>query len=428
MPTVPVTYDEAQEAVNLLKIHKYQNIACKHATNRQNRQGISRQAFQNRLKRAEQLGLTGRTKEAPHGFEVRSVRETIDKNGDVKSTSVKYVVEAGEEYVERSDHSVKGESVLVDSQGRVLHRWVKTKQSGEIDPLELCDRIKEKFSDYSGLAKPIKAPENVKANLMTFFPLADWHLGLYVWGAETEGASWTLQKAVSQLFQTYRHLMSISEPSNNCVILGGGDLLHFDNYEPTTRRSKNVLDASGRWPEVLLASSNLIARIVELAAQRHNKVLVRLLPGNHDEHSAIAISYFLAAHFRNDPRIDVDCDPSLYWWHKFGKVLLGATHGHTVKIDKMPSIMAHRRPKDWGSTMYRYVHGFHLHHSAKTATEGQGVITEIHQSPTPKDAWAFNAGFLSNRSMKSITYHKDYGEISRSQMTMGIAEEDYRFT
>jgi hypothetical protein len=93
--------------------------------------------------------------------------------------------------------------------------------------------------------------------------------------------------------------------------------------------------------------------------------------------------------------------------------MLGATHGHTVKIAKMPGIMAARCAEDWGATKFRYVHGFHLHHSAKTATEGDGVICEIHQAPIPQDAWHYGSGFISGRSLQAITYHSEYGEIGR---------------
>jgi hypothetical protein len=84
----------------------------------------------------------------------------------------------------------------------------------------------------------------------------------------------------------------------------------------------------------------------------------------------------------------------------------------------MPSIMAHRRSEDWGVTKFRYVHGFHIHHVSKYATEGHGVISETHQAPIPQDAWHFGAGFLSGRSLQSITYHRDFGEIARCRIAI----------
>jgi hypothetical protein len=71
-----------------------------------------------------------------------------------------------------------------------------------------------------------------------------------------------------------------------------------------------------------------------------------------------------------------------------------------------------------GATRWRYVHGFHLHHHAKFATEGEGVISEIHQAPIPQDGWHFVSGFLSGRSLQAITYHREFGEIGRVRVAM----------
>jgi len=98
--------------------------------------------------------------------------------------------------------------------------------------------------------------------------------------------------------------------------------------------------------------------------------------------------------------------------------MIGSTHGHEAKIQNMPAIMAHRRAEDWGATLYRYIHGFHLHHTAKFATEGNGCISEVHQTPTPQDAWHFGSGYLSGRSLQSITYDFNLGEVSRVRAAM----------
>ena len=209
-------------------------------------------------------------------------------------------------------------------------------------------------------------------------------------------------------------------------MLGGGDLLHTDNSENRTARSGNALQVDGRWPKVLMAACRLMVRTVELCLARHRHVTVRILPGNHDENSAVAVAYFLAAWFRAESHVTVDLDPSLFWWFRWGKALLGARHGHTVKAEKVASIMAHRRAADWGQTRHRYVHTFHLHHTAKLATEGEGVITEVHRSPVPQDAWHFGSGFQSGRSIPIITYHQRRGEYGRSVVPIddaGATEE-----
>ncbi len=125
------------------------------------------------------------------------------------------------------------------------------------------------------------------------------------------------------------------------------------------------------------------------------------------------MAYFLKAWYRHDPRVEVDCDPGVFWWLRRGRTFLGSTHGHTVKLRQMPMIMASRKAEDWGLSDHRYVHGFHIHHKELHGWEDNGVIAEAHQAPIPQDSYHFNAGYLSGRSMQSITYHEDCGEDSR---------------
>jgi hypothetical protein len=94
-------------------------------------------------------------------------------------------------------------------------------------------------------------------------------------------------------------------------------------------------------------------------------------------------------------------------------VMLCATHGHTIKMDQFFGIAASRQPAMWGDTRHRYAHFFHIHHSSKVAGESNGLVTESHQAPVPKDGWHHGAGYISGRSIQSITYHREYGERGR---------------
>ena len=117
----------------------------------------------------------------------------------------------------------------------------------------------------------------------------------------------------------------------------------------------------------------------------------------------------------------VDVSPSLFWWYRFGRVQLGATHGHEAKMKAMPGIMAHRQAKDLAAAVHRYVHTFHIHHSSQSKTEHGGVICESWQSPAPQDAWNYGCGFLSGRSLSTVFYDKGRGEIGR--VRMGIEDD-----
>lgn len=351
------------------------------------------------------------------GFAIASTTTQTDAAGEVERTwTTQRKAASPLPTAIPKGHVVKGISKLTDGEGRTLVEWVKTREG--MDPIDVVESIKAAFADYGGRAAPVPAPAHVAEDLLTLLPCADFHVGMYAWGKENGGANWDLRLAEDTIGRAIEAAIERSPPSGMAVVLGGGDLLHADNSDNRTARSGNALQVDGRYPKVLETACFLMVRAVDAALRRHAHVTVRILPGNHDEHAAVAVAWFLFAHYRNEPRVTVDTDPSLFWWLRFGRVMLGATHGHTVKIADMPAIMAHRRAEDWGLTRFRYVWGFHLHHRAKYATEGCGVISEVCQSPVPQDAWHFGAGFLSGRSIQTITYHRAFGEVSRSTVAI----------
>lgn len=404
----PLTDEQIVEAVTARAKHGGNICAAARALN------ISEHAMRNRLAHAAERGLCGTAPVLP-GYALKSVSTQFGPKGELQKEWLRQTKEPGPELEIPDGHTVSGISALTDGSGRLLAQWTKTK--AERSPADIVETIKAAFDDYRSPRAAAPAPRATDADLLTLLPLADWHIGLFAWGAET-GSNWDLKIAEDTIGGAIEDLIGRTPQSGHAIVLGGGDLLHSDNNENKTARSGNALDVDGRWPKVLMTACRLIVRTIDAALLRHQRVTARVLPGNHDEHSSTAVAYFLLAWYRGDPRVTIDVDPSLFFWHRHGKVMLGATHGHTVKIADMPMIMAHRRAEDWGATRHRFVHGFHLHHSAKFATEGNGVISEIHQTPTPQDAWHYGSGFLSGRSMQAITYHPELGEISRSRVAI----------
>lgn len=367
--------------------------------------GISRAAFQNRLKAAARRGFLGTDHVLP-GYQIS--KTTTTPNG---GKFVQQKPEPGEQFTVPEGQEIKGVSAYVDADGRIVSQWIKTRE-GSFAPEDLIDRFKDAVADYVTPHLPVPPPSDVTTDLLNFFPSNDWHLNLRTWASEV-GENWNLEIAERIIGDAAVEVISRSPRAGAAIILDGGDGLHSDNNLNRTAKSGNVLDADDRHHMALEAAFRLKVRQVDTALLYNERVVVRILRGNHDEYSAVAIAYFLFAYYRNEPRVTVDVDHSLFFWFRFHLVLIGATHGHTVKLQDMAQIMAHRRAEDWGQTRFRYIHGFHVHHKTKFVTEGEGVVSESHQAPIPMDAWHFGSGFVSGRSITSITYHGEYGEIGR---------------
>lgn len=372
--------------------------------------GIKRTTFNSRLKVAAERGMLGTDPVMP-GFAIRQVTTKQDAEGETKETIVQQRKASGPEFELTPELAVAGKTTWTNAEGRITQQVVMERRAGK-HAVDIIEALKTAFDGIEIYATPTPAPIAPAADLLTLTPCNDWHVGMFAWGKETE-ENWDLKIAEEVIGRAVDDLVDRSPSSAIGVVLGGGDLLHADNSENRTARSGNALDVDGRYQKVLRAACRLKVRTVDAHLRRHAHVIVRILPGNHDEHTAIAVAYFLLAWYRNEPRVTVDVDPSLFWWHRFGAVMLGATHGHSVKLKAMPGIMACRRAEDWGATRYRYVHGFHIHHKELHGWEEHGVIGEAHQAPIPQDAYHFGAGFLSGRSLQSITYHRDEGEVSR---------------
>lgn len=402
MPARSLTPEQLQEVADAYKAHGGPTAAA-------DALDMNRKTFTSRLHRAAAAGLVGYAPVMP-GFAVKSVSSKSADGAWVKQTR-----EPGEVFAPLPGHVVKGESALVDPDGRITVKWVKTRleQSG----VDVAETLKAAFADYTPAAPVSAVPKQTSADTLTLLPINDPHLGMFAWARET-GQNWDLKIAEKVLGEAIDEAIARSPTSGTCVVLGGGDITHADNNKNQTARSANPLDVDGRHQKVVETAGKLFVRAIDAALLKFGEVHVRLLKGNHDEETSPAIAWFLKAWYRNDPRALVDCDQSLFFHRQFGKVMLSATHGHEAKLQDMPGIMAHRRPEMWGATKFRYAHGFHVHHKSKMATEGGGVVMESHQAPIPQDAWHYGSGFLSGRSMGTITYHRNFGEVSRVRVAI----------
>lgn len=344
------------------------------------------------------------------GFEITSTSEQTDAEGDVQKTWVKQARERGEAFEMPAGHLIKGVSALVGADGRVIQSWVKTREDN--DTLRLIEALHDVFAGYQGRAEIGPPPAAVNADTLTVYPIPDLHIGMYAWAPET-GDDYDLAIAESVFLGSMKRLVAKSTPSKVAVILNLGDYFHSDTRSNRTEGSGHVLDVDSRYARVLQIGVRLLIQAIELALQKHERVIVRCLPGNHDYHSSLALTVALACFFHGADRVKVDDDPSKFWAMQFGKTLVTATHGDMARPQQMPGIVAARWPRMWGETEHRYCLTGHVHHKSKFVSELDGMICESFQTLAGKDFWAASMGYSAGRSLTAIEYHREEGECSR---------------
>lgn len=369
---------------------------------------------------------------------VEQMREAYEKCGQNYTRAARYLREQGyqcsrhmisrhlskqtdPDVVIPEGHRLRGTSSLyrVTPDGLVKELvWMKTDL--EEDGLKtFIEALKEEFEEYRGCSLTVDSPEHVETDLLTIYPIADLHFGMYAWAEET-GADYDLKIAENLLNRSLSRLISSSPDSKMAVVLNLGDFFHADDSTARTPASGNVLDVDTRYFKVLRTGIKLMMMAIDMAKQKHEHVVVRCLPGNHDPETARAMTVALSLFYDNDSRVSIDDDPGEFWFLRWGKVMFGATHGHRVNARQLPTEMAVRRPEDWGRSVWRYGFVGHVHHRQKVPAEWGGVEVESLQTLAAKDAWHAGGPFHSNRAMVAITYHAEDGEVERHKVNVSV--------
>ena len=315
--------------------------------------------------------------------------------------------------------SVKGVSTLYDGKGDVRSQWVKT-QADQEDLREQLRGFVAELCESVAPTPPTAPPEGLlDSDLLAVYPLGDPHLGLMAWSAET-GESYDLDIASRDLRNATETLIRATPPCETALVIPLGDTLHADNASNLTPKSGNPLDVDGRHVKVLRVATRLMTDTIQLALGRHKQVVVRVVEGNHDVHSSMALALILDAYYHNEPRVTVDVSPAAHWYMRFGKVLIGTTHGHTSKLNDLGAIMAADMPKGWGESQYRYWYTGHRHNRQIIELTG-GVLVEVARTLAAKDAWHAAQGYRSGRDIQSIVHHKQWGEVERHTCSINRA-------
>jgi len=311
---------------------------------------------------------------------------------------------------------VRGHSTLYDADGKPKLQWVKT----SLDQDKLTEVIKDFVislsQDIKGLAPIIEPPKLNQKDILTVIPMGDPHFGLYAWSKDA-GDDFDLAIAENLTCGAIDRLIASSPNSETALLLNLGDMFHADNQKNITN-SGHQLDVDGRWAKVQQIGLRAIIYCLKRLLEKHQKVIFRINKGNHDGHSSYALALMISCYFHNEPRIEVDLSPAVAWYYQFGKVLIGSTHGDTIKGKDMLSIMAADKPSEWGTSKFRYWYVGHVHH--KDVKEYHGGIVEYFRTLAARDAWHQGQGYRAGRDMCAIIIHKEYGEIERHNCDIGM--------
>lgn len=247
-----------------------------------------------------------------------------------------------------------GTSTLYGSNGETKLQWVKT----DVEKQSLIDSYNQAVDNILQRI-PHKQPTKLSTtatyvdDCLSVYPLGDVHLGMYANSTETDNVS-NNEIIVNNHVKAIEYLVSQAPPTEQAFIVDIGDYFHSDNNENRTSKSKNALDVDGRFADNLEIGMDLAIRLIDIALVKHKTVHWRSVLGNHNEHTAVFMNLYVQAYYKDEPRVVVHSRPSALYYYQFGTVLLGMTHGHQVKPDKLGEVMAVDCNDIWSSTKHRY--------------------------------------------------------------------------
>lgn len=354
---------------------------------------------------------------------LRAASRALGRDPAVVSKSMKRLRERAARQGYSPDHDmkkpvpdgylVKGVSTYYDKEGNAAGQWVKSSIDRERQ-LELLKAAAEAMAAELPRLIPLAAPPKTLTDLLNLYIFTDYHLGMLAWHKEA-GEDWDISIAVKLLVSTFEHMIAQAPAARVGLIGELGDFLHYDSLTAVTPTHGHVLDADGRFSKMVAAAITVLRRLVDIALQKHEIVIVVLAEGNHDPASAVWLRHMFKALYENEPRVKVVDSELPFYVHQHGNVMLGFHHGHMVKNASLPLLFAAQYPEIWGTTSKRYIHTGHRHHVDEKEHPGVKVIQ--HPTLAARDAYAARGGWISEREATAVTYHSKYGRAGTVTVT-----------
>ncbi len=350
------------------------------------------------------------------GLELKAQTVKVNGNGTLAHRFDKSHTARNEPLFETvpAGHHVTKTTTRIDADGRVGMQYVTAKHDAAQREADMAAAWARHVEIYKGLAEPSKFTEHpADDDLIALYPLGDPHIGMLAWAPES-GEHFDLSIATRELLACVRLLVAGAPPAKRAIITNLGDFLHAQDDNNRTPGHSNPLDVDGRAAKVLDAGHALLRAIVDAALAKHEHVTIRNLPGNHDPQVAAGLAMWLRAVYEREPRVTVADAYASYQFDRFGCCLFGWAHGDGAKSEALPLLMANAEREAWGATTEHVWHTGHVHHLS--TKEYTGCVVETHRTMAGKDHWHASKGYSAKRSLSVISYHRDYGEITRNRV------------
>ena len=249
-------------------------------------------------------------------------------------------------------------------------------------------------------AATIPSPKSIPsgdAPLMAVVSFYDLHL--------ERTQDFTVEDVLGRLEQ---FLLPYSYDIEEIVLPMGNDFGNTDNKQATTTRGtpqENILGVK----EGIVARVKLAAEIIDYLASMYPRVVIPMVPGNHDEYSTAWLAQALQQRYRNTDHVLVK-DVNYRQYHRWRDVGFMFHHGD-VKYDPV-LVFISEAPEVYAGANWVEVHSGHFHKRAeavRVVTENFGVIYRTMPSLATSDEWHKLMGFVGNKRGFQVNVYMEGG-------------------
>lgn len=311
-------------------------------------------------------------------------------------------------------------TIQINKDGDVIQRWDRASPHKQDSIDQIINYLAQRTptSDIK-----FHTPFSPNKNLMLEWLLFDHHLSMHAWAKQT-GAAYNTDIAKSLMIGAAKQIFSRCGPVKEIVIVLGGDNMHSDNRSATTEKAKHHLDVDTRYQRSLEAMMEGTVSAIELALPRADKVTVEVLSGNHDYHSAIALSLILKSHYRNIPEVFIDDSPAKHKFFRWGGNFFMYTHGDTGNPQRLSGfLLNHIVDNDITGIRNKHVRRGHLHKPGKVVipaiVEDNGVVIENFTTLAAADAYTHEQAYSQIRATTYALWHHQYGRRGGGEVCVG---------
>jgi hypothetical protein len=371
-----------------------------------------------RVKRRAEQGIAPKV---PNGHRLKGISTLSNPTGETIEQWVK--TERDSDDPPRFEpvpagHHVSKVSTLLDAQGQVRAQWIQSPHDKIAQEQALIAALRESIAEYVRPVEPVDAPSFVDSDLLALYPLGDPHIGMLAHALEC-GEDFDLKICERDMLGAMDRLVAGMPPAETGVLVPMGDNFHADDDNQRTPAHHHKVDVDSRSHKVGAVGVNIMRRLIDRGLQKHRKMIVRVISGNHDPVTSMWLRLCLEGWYAHEPRVEVVTDVSAVQVFEFGKNMVALAHGDGVKPENMPGVMAARHGEMWGRTKFRYALQGHKHQAQ--LFEKHGAMVRVVRTLAGKDSFAAKFGHESGRSAIGITLHKLYGEIDLKTVDVSLA-------